>query len=223
MVTATKRTRRPGNLQTIPNCAFPVLPNSFPVRWNFLPCYAELKSLLILSRELARKPRKLRVDSGSQAFKWARKNANSLIIPCIYSKAAQTERLAESAETRGRRGRNIGGNRRLRCGSSSLTRGNTGKILAKTENVEGDGGWWRRKRDCRRTFSGRAIVSIVSEKESVLAERNHPVAATPRDQNTLLPDECRWRDAWFVCRSWKLILSGIAMLHDAVGPTDAVC
>jgi hypothetical protein len=69
--------------QTVRNCAFAVLRNSFPVRVIFLPCSVELKSLLILSKELARKLRKLHADSGHSAVNCSRTNQNSLIIPCI--------------------------------------------------------------------------------------------------------------------------------------------
>ena len=134
-------------MQTLPKRAFPDLPNSFPVPLNFLPCSAELTSLIISSRELARKPRKFRADSGALAVEKARKNQNSLIIPCIRCKTGQTERLSTLAETGGENGGIIGGDCRLRCQCGMPTHGNTGEIRAEPDNRGRDRGWWRRRWD----------------------------------------------------------------------------
>ena len=146
MVTTLKRTLDGlATCEVIPNCAFPVLPNSFPVQSNLLPCNTELTSLFILCRELARKPLKSRADSGGKMTKSAQKIQYSLIIPCIQCLAGQTEQGAEPAETGRGKGGIIGGNSRLRWEPASLTHGKAEEIRGETENTGRDGGWWRRR------------------------------------------------------------------------------
>ena len=89
---------------------------------------------------MARKLRKLRADSGALAVEKARKNQNSLIIPCIRCKTGQTERLSTLAETGGENGGIIGRDWRLRYQCGMLTHGNTGEIRAEPNNAGRDWG-----------------------------------------------------------------------------------
>ena len=114
---------------------------------NFLPCSAELRSLFHASRELGRNPRKKRVDSGRASLEMGREIASTLFFPCSCESGAKPNG-SPGPRRRGPKRAGQGEGRGVSVPARrALTPGNTGKKRGTTENREGDGGGWRRRRD----------------------------------------------------------------------------